>query len=129
MTSDFRTASSAAVAAFLAASSLATVEVRAQAPVPPGPVFEVASVKPSNPDLSSPFGGIPRIVPVGGRLTITNVALRMLIVAAFQVQSFQVVGGPSDLPSNKFDITAKAPRFRSSWASSSTPSALRSLMS
>jgi uncharacterized protein (TIGR03435 family) len=47
-------------------------------------------------------------MPVGGRLTVANLPLRMLIRVAYDVQDLQVVGGPSDLLSRKFDITAKA---------------------
>ena len=45
----------------------------------------------------------------GGRLTMTNVPVRQMIVRAYQVQPFQVFGGPSWITSDRFDITAKAP--------------------
>jgi len=70
--------------------------------------FEVASVRPSNPNPPDPMSGMPRFMPVGGRLTVANVPLRLLIRVAYDVQDFQIVGGPSDLLSRKFDITAKA---------------------
>jgi len=74
-----------------------------------GPSFEVASVKPSNPNPSSPMGSIPIMFPpVGGRLTATNIPLRLLVRAAYGVQDFQIDGGPSWQMSQKFDITAKA---------------------
>jgi uncharacterized protein (TIGR03435 family) len=87
----------------------------AQTPNPTNPAsppsalaFEVASVKPSDPKPATVLGGMPRILPVGGRLTVANLPLRLLIRLAFEVQDFQVVGGPSDLLAQKFDITAKA---------------------
>jgi uncharacterized protein (TIGR03435 family) len=70
--------------------------------------FEVASVRPSNPNPSDRMSGMPRLMPVGGRLTVANLPLRVLIRVAYDVQDFQIVGGPSDLLSRKFDITAKA---------------------
>jgi uncharacterized protein (TIGR03435 family) len=73
------------------------------------PPFEVASVKPSNPNPGSPLGAIPMVMPpVNGRFSATNVPLRLLIRIAYAVQDFQIVGGPSWQMSNKFDITAKA---------------------
>ena len=54
------------------------------------------------------MGGMPRLIPVGGRLTVANFPLRLLIRVAYDLQEFQVVGGPSDLLSRKFDIAAKA---------------------
>lgn len=75
----------------------------------PSPSFEVASVKPSHPNPSSPFGSIPMIMPpVGGRFSATNVPLRLLIRVAYELQDFQIVGGPSWQMSDKFDIVAKA---------------------
>jgi hypothetical protein len=67
--------------------------------------FEVASVKRN----TSGEGFISMSVQPGGRLTMTNVPARQLIVRAYQVQPFQVVGGPSWITSDRFDITAKAP--------------------
>jgi uncharacterized protein (TIGR03435 family) len=78
--------------------------VAAQAPKS----FEVASVKPSAPDSGDPRNAIPRMVPANGRLTVTNMPLRLLIRIAFEVQDFQISGGPADLMLRKFDIAAKA---------------------
>ena len=90
------------------AATLASVPiVRAQA-APAGQAFEVASVKPSNPNPGGPLGAAPMILPALGRLTAQNVTLRLLIMGAYQKQPFQIVGGPSWLNSDKFDINAKA---------------------
>jgi uncharacterized protein (TIGR03435 family) len=80
----------------------------AVAPAGKAPSFEVASVRPSNPNPSDPMGRMPRLMPVGGRLTVANLPLRVLIRVAYDVQDFQIVGGPAELLSRKFDITAKA---------------------
>jgi uncharacterized protein (TIGR03435 family) len=75
--------------------------------------FEVASVRPSNPnpDPSNPLNMIALMLPQpGGRFTATNTPLRMLIMAAYELkQDAQLVGGPPDLLTAKYDITAKAP--------------------
>ena len=72
------------------------------------PSFEVASVKPSNPNPAGPLGATPMVLPALGRLTAMNVTLRMLIMAAYQKQPFQIVGGPPWFNSAKFDINARA---------------------
>ena len=86
--------------------------LRAQTPAPAAtgtPRFEVASVKPSDPNPSSPLGAIPMVrPPVGGRFTATNLPLRLLVRMVYSVQDFQIDGGPSWQMTQKFDITAKA---------------------
>jgi bla regulator protein blaR1 len=78
----------------------------------PAPAFEVASVKPSNPnpDPSNPLNMIALMLPQpGGRFTATNTPLRMLIMAAYELkQDAQLAGGPQDLLAAKYDITARA---------------------
>ena len=91
-------------AVVIAALTLALAGVAAQAPRS----FEVASVKPSAPDTGDARNVIPRMVPGNGRLTATNVPLRLLIRIAFEVQDFQISGGPADLMLRRFDISATA---------------------
>ena len=83
----------------------------AQAPAAPAVAFEVASVKPSNPnpDPTNPLSQIALMLPQpGGRFTATNTPLRMLIMAAFELQQeAQLVGGPPTLMAAKYDITAR----------------------
>jgi uncharacterized protein (TIGR03435 family) len=83
----------------------------AQAPTPAAPVrFDVAAVKPSEPNSSSAlFGSIPMVRPQGaGGITASNMTLRLLVRMAYGIQDFQIVGGPAWQMSSKFDITAKA---------------------
>jgi len=85
--------------------------VLAQAPPPKAPAaqtFEVASMKPSNPNPTGPLGATPMVLPALGRLTAQNVTLRMLVMTAFNKQPFEIVGGTAWWNQNKFDITAKA---------------------
>lgn len=79
--------------------------VRPQAPAPGTALaFEVASVKPNT---SGDGRGMLGMQP-GGRFTATNVALRMLIREAYQLQDFQLIGGPAWIASDRFDVVAKA---------------------
>src|SRR5262245_4407234 len=66
--------------------------------------FEVASVKPntSGPNMMS-----IRTLPTS--FNVTNVPLRMLITQAYRLSNYQMVGGPTWLDSDRFDIVAKAP--------------------
>jgi uncharacterized protein (TIGR03435 family) len=100
---------SSALAAITLVLSIGAVFAQAP-PAAPAVVqtFEVASVKPSNPNPTSPMGAAPMILPALGRLTAQNVTLRMLVMTAYDKQPFQMVGGPPWQNSNKFDISAKA---------------------
>src|SRR5215203_5224869 len=99
---------------FALAILLAATAASSQNPAAsPAAGFEVASVKPSNPnpDPTNPLTQIALMLPQpGGRFTATNTPLRMLIMAAFELkQEAQLVGGTPDLLAAKYDITAKAP--------------------
>jgi uncharacterized protein (TIGR03435 family) len=69
------------------------------------PQFEVASVKPFNPDQSNaPSGGKSG----HGRLTMSNVTLKRCIMGAYGVGPSQIQGGPSWLDSDRYEIVAKS---------------------
>ena len=70
----------------------------------PKPQFEVATVRPNKSGESGASLG-PR---PGGRLNGTNQAARNLIRNAFNVQPYQLIGGPDWMDSDRFDIVAKA---------------------
>jgi len=97
----------ATVALVLAAGAALLAQAKPEAPAA-GQSFEVASVKPSNPNPTGPLGATPMILPALGRLTAQNVTFRMLVMTAYNRQPFQIVGGPTWWNANKFDITAKA---------------------
>jgi uncharacterized protein (TIGR03435 family) len=88
----------------------AGVALFAQAPAatPPAQNFEVASVKPSNPNPTGPLGATPMVLPALGRLTAQNVTLRILVMTAYNRQPFEIVGGTPWWNQNKYDITARA---------------------
>ena len=98
-----RTLSCAAVAAGVLSMVTGQGPARAQAPAG-NPAFEVASVRPNK----SGDGRVMLGVQPGGRFTATNVPLKMLLRQAYNVQDFQVVGGPAWLASDRFDVVAKA---------------------
>jgi uncharacterized protein (TIGR03435 family) len=66
------------------------------------PAFDVASVKPN-----TGGGGGFSMGTKNGRLTATNVPVRMLIVKGFHVKEFQLSGGPGWLDSERYDVVAK----------------------
>jgi uncharacterized protein (TIGR03435 family) len=79
---------------------LAAVQLLAQtAPT----AFEVASVKPSNPEghsSSFSFNG-------GAGLSIEGGTLRKILETAYDVRTFQILGGPGWVDSDRYDISAK----------------------
>jgi len=80
---------------------IASVGTFAQSSEKP-PVFETASIKPSDPtDPASSWNMNP------GRLTVHNMSLKKLVMAAYEVKEFQVTGGPKWFDSDRFDIAAK----------------------
>src|SRR6476660_8597920 len=74
------------------------------AQVPSRPAFEVASIKPNTSGRRAATVGMQP-----ARYTATNVTLRSLIVDAYQLQSFQLSGGPRWIASDHFDIVAGVP--------------------
>lgn len=65
--------------------------------------FEVASIKPADPDAR---GSSIQLVP-GGGLNVTNMPLRTMIALANGVREFQVSGGPGWVGTGRFDVTAR----------------------
>ncbi len=71
----------------------------------PRPAFEVASVKPGDPN-SSRFGY--RLLPGGRVYVATNVTLKDLISNAYGVADPRMSGGPGWLSTDRFTVEAKA---------------------
>jgi uncharacterized protein (TIGR03435 family) len=70
------------------------------------PEFDVASVKPTKPEVRE-IGGFYTFP--GGRIKTTACTLKLLIEVAFSVQSFQISGGPGWMNDDRWDIEAKPP--------------------
>jgi uncharacterized protein (TIGR03435 family) len=97
------------MAAALVVGTFGAAKLRAQGAqaAMSAPEFEAASVKPNK--AGGPFGiGFQP----GGRFNATNVTLRMLIGAGYGTPqprpSFEIVGGPAWLDTDRFDVVAKA---------------------
>jgi uncharacterized protein (TIGR03435 family) len=96
-----------AAAGPIAIGILHAPSIRAQSPDSAmlTPTFEVASVKPS----SKQERVIGMFTYPGGRLTVTNYTLRMLIAAAYQVREFQILGGPKWTGEERYSVAAMPP--------------------
>jgi uncharacterized protein (TIGR03435 family) len=81
-----------------------TIPLAAQAPRSVGPAFHAASVKRNT--SGSPNSA--RNLGAGGRMVFTNFSLPSLVAAAYEVEEFQVTGGPSWMSTERFDIIATA---------------------
>jgi uncharacterized protein (TIGR03435 family) len=65
--------------------------------------FDVASVKPANPNaVGSNSDSDP------GRITMQNVTLKRCIMRAYEVPDIQITGGPKWLDASRYDIEARA---------------------
>jgi uncharacterized protein (TIGR03435 family) len=65
------------------------------------PSFEVASIKPSNPDSQLRIDFAP-----GERFVVSHGTLRFLIKIAYDVGDEEITGGPAWLSSKRFDVQA-----------------------
>jgi bla regulator protein blaR1 len=93
-------------------------------PAPQPLTFEVASVKPS--PQNCPGGACPSMISFepGGGLRVAGVPLKRLIGIAYQVQDFQITGGPAWINTDRFDINAKAESHNEADAFPADPSKL-----
>jgi uncharacterized protein (TIGR03435 family) len=94
-------------AVLLLVAAVVSISGQVPAPVQPeagAPAFEVASVKVNRSEPNTMSFGMPP-----GRFTATNMPLRMLIMQAYQLSNYQLVGGPNWLDTDRFDIVAKTP--------------------
>src|SRR3984885_5478585 len=66
--------------------------------------FEVASIKPANPDAP---GTSMQFMP-GGGLKMTGAPLRAMITFAYDVRDFQISGGPGWVGAERFDVMARS---------------------
>ena len=83
-------------------------------PAPPAPIdpsaplpsFEVASVKKLPKGATVTTSGSRN--PGGGRISLMNLPLRSIIMMAWAIRDYQVIGGPAWLTTDRFSINAKA---------------------
>ena len=67
--------------------------------------FDVASIKPSDPT----HGHVGVLTYPGGRVNFGHQTLESLIADAFDLQAFQISGGPGWVRGDQYDIDAKPP--------------------
>jgi uncharacterized protein (TIGR03435 family) len=79
-----------------------TASIAAQQPL--GPTFEVTSVRLHTSDDQRTM----MTMQPGGRFVALNIPLRHVIRGAYSVQDDQIVGAPSWIDTDRFDINAKA---------------------
>jgi len=92
----------------VAAMALAAAQATSgQGPAPNALKFEVATIKPTPPDVRS--GGI-RPAPGGERYRAVGMPLKALIMVAYRVKIDQIIGGPSWVDTQPWDMDAKAER-------------------
>jgi len=91
---------------------LLTAPLLAQAPsrISPDLRFEVASLKP-NVGHEDNYGIRP--APGGQRYQARNCPIKLMIQAAYQIKAEQIVGGPSWLETDRWDMEAKAEKSSS----------------
>jgi uncharacterized protein (TIGR03435 family) len=97
------------------------------------PSFEVVSIKPSPPPGSGPLrigGGVQ-----GDRFSLSGATLRMLLQIAFSRPEnnplsgqLQIVGGPSWMESDRYDVTAKADCSGGTFSRQQLPPMMQSLL-
>jgi uncharacterized protein (TIGR03435 family) len=78
----------------------------------PGPAFDVVAIKPSADTQVFSYS----MVQPGGRYLGQNMTLRLLIKTAYGVHDSQIIGGPSWLDSDHWDINAKAEGYKDATA-------------
>ena len=72
--------------------------------LPPSPAFEVVSVKPNTTgEFATSF------FPDPAGVNFVNVSARQLILRAYQLQDFQLLGGPDWIDVERYDVVAKRP--------------------
>ncbi len=70
------------------------------------PSFETASVKPTERDSACSNGSVIGPMP-GGGLRVECLALKSILTWAYDVQDYQISGGPSWIASDRWNILAK----------------------
>jgi uncharacterized protein (TIGR03435 family) len=85
-------------------------DVTAKLPPLPPMEFEVADIKPVDPNARRT--GAPQIVSPGGRVNLVGIPLKLVIMLAWSLptnQNAQIIGAPKWLDSASFDIIGKLP--------------------
>jgi uncharacterized protein (TIGR03435 family) len=79
------------------------IATKSEPPIQAQATFEVASIKP----IAAGPGAPTIIVSPGGRFSANDVTLKRLIRWAYNLQDFQIMGGPGWMATDKWAVTAK----------------------
>jgi uncharacterized protein (TIGR03435 family) len=90
------------------ALALPVLAATAGAQAPNEPAFDVAAIKPAADTQAFSFS----MVQPGGRYMGQNMSLRLLIKTGYGVHDSQIIGGPSWIDSERWDINAKAEGYK-----------------
>ena len=88
--------------------ALTVLAATSGAQAPKDPAFDVAAIKPAADTQAFSFS----MVQPGGRYVGQNMSLRLLIKTAYGVHDSQIIGGPSWIDSDRWDINAKAEGYK-----------------
>ena len=91
---------------------LAALTATPHAQVPTDPAFDVAAIKPAADTTAFSYSH----VEPGGRYIGQNMSLRLLIKTGYGVHDNQIIGGPSWIDSDRWDINAKAEGYKDAMA-------------
>jgi uncharacterized protein (TIGR03435 family) len=70
--------------------------------------FEVATIRPNKgPAVGGPIGGGIGFRP--GRFSAENITLQQILTSAYELQAYEIFGGPDWVTSDRFDIAATMP--------------------
>lgn len=75
------------------------------------PAFDVATIKPINPNASSMVGFLSY---PGGRVKVGYATVHMLMYYAFNIQEFQIAGGPDWVTKDRYNVEALPPNSSAS---------------
>lgn len=101
----------------------ATATAYSQAVTAPLPAFEVATIKPCDPNAASQIVGFHS--RPGGRIFVGCVTAKELVYYAFKVQEFQISGGPDWISADLYNIEAVPPDTAQSRTAVQPPIAVR----
>lgn len=100
------------IAAILLAAGFAPAAAQDPAPIDPEARFEVASIRAADIETVRVTGGgaVPpigvRMLPNGMNASLATV--RMLVLSAYEIRDYQLIGGPAWMSTERFDISARA---------------------
>jgi bla regulator protein blaR1 len=84
--------------------TVVAIPIFSQAPAGSKPSFEAATIKPN----LSGENHVAILGQPGGRFVVTGASLKMIMGVAYSVRDFQIIGGPTWITSDRWDIEAKA---------------------